>query len=103
METSKYSTLHALYEIISLGWPENRAYCSAHLIPLWNFRDELNVEDGLILKGQRIILPKSLYTAVLEEIHYAHQGAEACMLRGKAALFWCGNNYDIDEMVKSCA
>ena len=55
----------------------------AHVMPFWNFRDELSVEDGLILKGQRIILPKSLHAAALEHIHYAHQGAEKCKLRAK--------------------
>ena len=89
--------------ILSLGWPDNRAHCPAHLMPVWKFRDELNVEDGLVLKGQRIILPKSLHASALEQIHYAHQGAEKCKLRAKAAVFWCGINHDIDEMVKSCA
>ena len=83
METSKDSTLHALCEIISLGWPENKAHCPAHLMSFWNGRDELSVEDGLILKGQRIILLKSLHAATLEQIHYTHQGAEKCKLRAK--------------------
>ena len=69
MDTSKDSTLHALCEIISLGWPENRAHFPAPLMPFLNFRVELSVEDGLILKGQRIILPKSLHCAALEQIH----------------------------------
>ena len=73
METSKDSTLHALCEIISLGCPENIAHCPTHVMPFWNFRDELSVEDGLIVKGQRIILPMSLHAAALEQIHYAHQ------------------------------
>ena len=103
METPKDSTLHALCEIISLGWPENRAHSPTYLMPFWNFRDELSVEDGMVLKGQRIILPKSLHAAALEQIHYAHQGAEKCKLRAKAAVSWCGINHDIDEMVKSCA
>ena len=41
------------------------AHCQPHLMPFWNFRDELSVEDGLVLKGQRIILPKSLHAAAL--------------------------------------
>ena len=56
-------------------------------MPFWNFRDELSVEDGLILKVQRIILPKSLHAAALEHIHYAHQGADKCKLSAKAAVF----------------
>ena len=103
METSKDSTLHALCDIISLGWPQNRAHCHTHLMPFWNFRDELSVEDGLILKGQSIILTKSLHVAALEYIHYAHQGTEKGKLCAKAAVFWCGTNHDIDEIVKSCA
>ena len=71
METSKDSTLHALCEIISPGWPENRAHCRRTLCPSGIFRNELSVEDGLVLNGQRIILPKSLHAAALEQIHYA--------------------------------
>ena len=51
METPKDSILHALYEIISLGWPEIRAHCPTHMMPFWNFRDEPSVEDGLVLKA----------------------------------------------------
>ena len=103
MGTSKDSTLHALCEIISLGWPENSAHCPTHSMPFWYFRDELSVEDGLIQKGQRIILPKSLHAAALEQIHYAHQCADKCKLRAKATVFSCGINHDINEIVKSCA
>ena len=96
-ETSKDSTMHALCEIISLGWPENRAHCPAQLMPFWNFRDELSVEDVVVLKGKRIILPKSLHAAALEQIHYVHQGAAKCNLRAKTAVFWC-INHDIFDI-----
>ena len=102
-ETENDGTLHALREIISHGWPESRAQCPVHLMDFWNFRDELNVEDGIVLKGNRIVVPKSLHAAVLEQVHYAHQGAEKCKLRAKASVFWCGINRDIDDMVKLCA
>ena len=101
--TSKDTTLHALCEIISLGWPENIAHCPAHSMPFWHFRDELSIGDGLILKAQRIVVPKSLHAAALEQVHYAHQVAEKYKLCAKAAVFWCGINHDFDEMVKSCA
>ena len=31
---------------LSLGWPESRAQCPAHLMPFWDLRDELTVEDA---------------------------------------------------------
>ena len=39
-------------------------------MPFWNVRDERGVEDGLITKGQRIILPKSLHAIATDIIHW---------------------------------
>ena len=39
-------------------------------MPFWNVRDERGVEDGLIPKGQRIILPKSLHDIATDIINW---------------------------------
>ena len=59
-KTAKDLTLSALREIIMSGWPEKRYDCPAYLNAYWNYHDELTVADGFILKGPRIIIPKSL-------------------------------------------
>ena len=64
------------------GWPEKGSDCPAFLHAFWNYRDELTVADGLILKGTRIIIPKSLQPDILRRLHFAHQGAEKC---------WCSD------------
>ena len=102
-ETAKDPNLTSLRSIISHGWPDKRSVCPPHLYGYWNYRDELTVSDGLILKGTRIVIPKSLQSEVLKQIHNAHQGAEKCKLRAKGSVFWTNINADIDEMVKSCA
>ena len=102
-DTAKDPNLTSLRSIISHGWPDKRSECLPHLHGYWNYRDELTVSDGLILKGTRIVIPKSLQSEVLKQIHYAHQGSEKCNLRAKGSVFWTSINADIDEMVKSCA
>jgi len=79
-----------------------RSNCPAYLHAHWNYRDELTVADGLILKGTRIVIPESLQPDVLKKLHYAHQGAEKCKLRAKGSVFWAKINHDIEELVKSC-
>ena len=37
------------------GWPKSIKQVPPVLHPFWTFREELTVEDGLILKGTRII------------------------------------------------
>lgn len=56
----------------------------------------------MILKGTRVLIPKSLQAEVLNQLHYAHQQAEKCKLRAKESVFWVNINADLKEMVKGC-
>ena len=44
------------------GWPaEKKKDVTGYRIieaPYYNFRDEISYQDGIILRGQRIIIPK---------------------------------------------
>ena len=102
-ETAKDEVLLSLRAVITQGWPDTRSECPPHLHAYWNYRDELTVADGIILKGTRILVPKSLLADVLQQLHYAHQGAEKCKLRAKGSVFWANINHDIEEMVKRCS
>ena len=101
-ETEKDPVLNELKNIIYTGWPETRTDCPERLHGYWNYRDELGVEDGIILKGNRIVIPRSLQNEILKQIHYAHQGVEKCRLRAKGAVFWDGINKDIGDHVGRC-
>ena len=51
--------LSQLGKVIVDGWPETRDLVPAKLRAYWNFRDELTVAKGLVLKGSRIVVPKA--------------------------------------------
>ena len=90
------------------GWPESGRPESSRelhkdLQPYWLYRDELSVENGILFKGDRILIPKSMQTETLEKIHYGHQGSDECKLRTKTCVFWSGINSDIDEIMQQCA
>ena len=48
------------------------------LQPEWTFREELTVEDGLILKGTRIVIPGKKHEDTLKLIHEGHLGLNKC-------------------------
>ena len=102
VETANDFELTSLRSVISAGWPDKRSDCPPHLYPYWNYRDEMTVADGMILKGTRVLIPKTLQSEVLAQLHYAHQGSEKCKLRAKGSVFWNNINRDIDNMVRSC-
>ena len=101
-ETATDDDLQQLMSVIMNGWPDERTSCPATLIEYWNYRDELYVEDGMVLKGERVLIPKTLQAEVLKQLHYAHQGIEKCRLRARGSVYWVNLNKDIEQMVKTC-
>jgi len=43
-------------------------------------RDDISVEDGILLLGSRVIVPESLRGNSLQQIHEGHFGIEKCKL-----------------------
>ena len=95
-------TLQVLTSTVANGWPQYRNQCPEDTVPFWNFRDEIVVLNGVLLKGNRVIIPKNKQEEGLMKIHTGHQGNEKCRLRARDTVYWCGINADFDNMVKKC-
>ena len=51
------------------------------LKPYWSERAVLTVQDILLLKGQRLVVPSTMRNAVLAKLHEGHQGVVKCRER----------------------
>ena len=80
-ETSKDEKLCHLKDVVYHGWPELFQDCPHDLKDYWNYREDLSLENGLVLKGHRLIVPESLRTQMLSLVHQGHMGTEKCVLR----------------------
>ena len=101
-ETSKDKELQSLKHYISTGWPSKRSQIPVSLHPYWNYRDELTVESGILMKNSKVLIPETLRQKYLKQIHQGHQGIEACRSRAREFIFWVNINSDLKEMVEKC-
>ena len=101
-ETSKDKELQSLKHYISTGWPAKRSQIPVFLHPYWNYRDELTVESGILMKNSKVLIPETLKQKYLIQIHQGHQGIEACRSRAREFVFWVNINSDLKEMVEKC-
>ena len=58
------------------GWPETKRETLAKVREYWYYREEISEIDAILLKNDRIIIPNSLRTEMLEKIHASHMGVE---------------------------
>ena len=58
-ETCKDEVLQAVTAAIQCGWPERKSNLSAAVTAYFPFRNELVVQDGLVLRGDRVVIPST--------------------------------------------
>ena len=63
-----------LRHTITQGWPSTTKEVPNVLQPYWKFREELTIEDGIVLKGTHIVIPTKKCEAVLKPIHEGYLG-----------------------------
>ena len=100
--TKEDRTLQALKDVILTGWPEERKDIPAEVTPYFSVRDELAFQDGIIFRGQRIVVPTRLRHDMKTKLHASHLGAESCLRRARETVFWPGMSAEIKEMVAVC-
>ena len=72
------------------------------MVPYFQIRDRLLVQNDVIFKGERIFIPFKLRHMILEKIFYAHLGINCCIRRAKECLFWPGMITAIRDYVEEC-
>ncbi len=100
--TALDDTLQELKAVILRGWPDDKSRLEGCITPYFNIRDELSVQDGILFRGNRCIIPRMLRTEMLQRIHSSHIGIDGCQRRAKECIYWPCMNTDIKDYVGKC-
>ena len=101
--TEGHAELQALAPIITQGWPERRAEVPSQLQVYFPFREELSIQDGVVCKGERSVVPSSLRQSMMDKVHVSHLGIQGCLRRAKEASYWPGIYKQITEFISRCS
>ena len=67
----------------------------------WSFRDELGIEDGVLLQGKQVIIPERMRGTILSQLHKGHRGVEKTRMLARESEYWPWINDDIDKSLRS--
>eukprot|EP00057_Strongylocentrotus_purpuratus_P007672 XP_011662146.1 PREDICTED: uncharacterized protein K02A2.6-like [Strongylocentrotus purpuratus] len=100
--TSKDENLQILKAVIMQGWPEEKSLVPEEAKPYYHVRDELSYQNGLLYRGERIVIPVTMRKKMREMLHDSHLGVESCLRRARECLHWPGMNADIKTFISTC-
>ena len=75
-----------LKHTVSVGCPRTVQELPKELQAYWTFREDMTVEDGLILKATRIVIPPSMRESTLT----------------KQTVYWPNVRKELEELVLNC-
>ena len=101
-ETRKDESLQKLGDQIVKGFPERRSDLGPTVQEYWEARKNLSIIDGVIVKGQQIVIPTKLRQEVLKILGCAHQGVGAMKSNAKDCVYWPGYTNDIMRAKNQC-
>ena len=101
-ETQKDPEAIALKNVLLNGWPTYHNDLEGDLKPFWADRDELHIIDGIIFKGNRIFVPKTMRSEILKTAHESHFGIQKTIERATSILYWHKMRDDIENEIRNC-
>ena len=84
------------------GWP-SRQSLSGVMKHYYSIVAEISVHNGLLMRGNRIVIPASLRLEMFDRIHTGHQGISKCRERARQSIWWPGLSRQLEELVKNCS
>ena len=57
--TQEDQSLQELQQYIIQGWPDTKYGLPSYITPYYDIRDELTVHQGMVLKGNTLVVPQA--------------------------------------------
>ena len=101
-ETQQDVSLRTAINYTVMGWPTYKQDVMLAARDLFDFRNELSLYGGLLLRGDKIFIPYSMRKEILDRIHDGHLGITKCRERANQGVWWPKLSKQIQDRVAMC-
>lgn len=99
---SRDPVLIKVVKFVQKGWPSNIKQVPKCIRHFFTFRDELAFAEGLLFKGDRVVVPSEERANALKHIHAGHSGIQSSLRRARESVYWPKMSTEIHEMIERC-
>ncbi|XP_048488715.1 uncharacterized protein K02A2.6-like [Plutella xylostella] len=99
--TAADRTLQTVIKYMLKGWPR-KVTCAA-IQPYFRCKSDLEVEDGCLLRGHRVVIPSLLRERLMYELHKGHFGIVKTKSSARSRMWWPYIDKDIEQCIGNCS
>lgn len=101
--TASDTALQTIVHYVRQGWPEKVDRVAASVRPFFKFRHEIAVQNGLVFRNDRIVIPAALQRQLIDKLHISHSGMESTLRLARSNVFWPGMTDQIRNRIQECS
>ena len=95
--------LQALKVTILAGWSDTKDETPLCIREYRSYRDRLTVHNGIIFRGNRVIIRKALRPGMLRRTYSSHLVAETCLRKARYVIYWSTMNSEVKNFISNCS
>ena len=81
------------------GWPPEKSHLVKQFYAVFG---KLAIQEGLLMRGSRLVIPDDMRAGVPTQLHASHQEITKCRERAKQSVWWPGLSTELAEIVRKC-
>ena len=102
--TAADQVLPVVMDYVKSGWPSDpRRITNQPAMAFHRIQESLGIINGALTFMDRVVVPLSLQSRVLSQLHRAHPGVNRMKMLARAYVYWPGINEDITRLVSACS
>lgn len=92
-------TCQLLFKYSKQGWPDK---VQGTVKQYKSVAAEITIQNDLLMRGCRIIIPIALRMEILDKLHSGHLGLVRCRQRANQSVWWPGLGNQLQELILNC-
>lgn len=101
-ESSIDSEFKTISNYVMQGWPANIKDVTDEVRIYFKFKDEFSLQQGLLIRNDRIVIPRALRSLLIRKLHAAHSGMNFTLNLARDNVFWPGMSDQIKDTISKC-
>ena len=69
---------------------------------LFKNSQDLCVQNNVLLKNDKVVLPETFYIKTISLVHQNHWGTEKTKHKIRESFWWLKMNNDVEDLIKAC-